>query len=66
MTFPSVLNAYAAQNNVRIDYGKELGIDPKMMRAAADRIQEAIDAAPTQVDKHDTLLLVVGPWRVGP
>jgi sirohydrochlorin cobaltochelatase len=57
---PSVLNAYAAQNDLRIDYGKELGIDPKMMRAAGDRIQEAIDAAPTKVEKHETLLLVVG------
>jgi sirohydrochlorin cobaltochelatase len=57
---PSVLNAYAADNNIRIDYGKELGIDPKMMRAAADRIQEAIDAAPSSVEKHETLLLVVG------
>ncbi len=57
---PSVLNAYAAQNDLRIDYGKELGIDPKMMRAAADRIQEAIDAAPHHVEKHETLLLVVG------
>jgi CbiX len=58
---PSVLNAYAALNNVRIDYGKELGIDPKMMRAAADRIQEAIDAAPRHVDKHDTLLGAAHP-----
>ncbi len=57
---PSVLNAYAAQNNLRIDYGKELGIDPKMMRAAGDRIQEAIDAALKHVEKHETLLLVVG------
>jgi sirohydrochlorin cobaltochelatase len=57
---PSVLNAYAAQNDLRIDYGKELGIDPKMMRAAGDRIQEAIDAAQTKVEKHETLLLVVG------
>src|SRR3982750_4104678 len=38
---PSVLNTYAAQNGLRIDYGKELGIDPKMMRAAADRVREA-------------------------
>src|SRR5687767_7915868 len=38
---PSVLNTYAAHNGVKIDYGKELGIDPKMMRAAADRIQAA-------------------------
>ncbi len=57
---PSVLNAYAAQNDLRIDYGKELGIDPKMIRAAGDRIQEAIDAAPTHAEKHETLLLVVG------
>jgi sirohydrochlorin cobaltochelatase len=57
---PSVLNAYAAQNGMRIDYGKELGIDPKMMRAAADRIQQAIDSAPSHVEKHETLLLVVG------
>jgi len=57
---PSVLNAYAAQNDLHIDYGKDLGIDPKMMRAASDRIQEAIDAAPTKIEKHDTLLLVVG------
>lgn len=57
---PSVLNAYAAENGVRIDYGKELGIDPKMIRAAGDRIQEAIDASPNKVEKHETLLLVVG------
>lgn len=57
---PSVLNAYSAQNSVRIDYGKELGIDPKMIRAAGDRIQQAIDAAPNQVSKHETLLVVVG------
>ncbi len=41
---PSVLNTYAASNGLKIDYGKELGIDPKMMRAAGDRIQEALDA----------------------
>ena len=57
---PSVLNAYAARNDLRIDYGKELGIDPKMIRAAGDRIQEAIAAAPSKIEKHDTLLLVVG------
>ncbi len=57
---PSVLNTYAASNNLKIEYGKELGIDPKMMRAAADRIQHAIDAAPTKVPLHETLLMVVG------
>ncbi len=57
---PSVLNTYAAQNGLRIDYGKELGIDPKMMRAAADRVQEALAAAAGDVPKHETLLVVVG------
>lgn len=57
---PSVLNTYAAANGLRIDYGKELGIDPKMMRAAGDRVQEALDRAGGGVAKHETLLVVVG------
>jgi len=57
---PSVLNTYAAANDLRIDYGKELGIDPKMMRAAGDRVQEALDKAGPGVAKHETLLVVVG------
>ena len=36
---PSVLNTYAAANNLRIDYGKELGSDPRRRRAAGDRVQ---------------------------
>jgi sirohydrochlorin cobaltochelatase len=57
---PSVLNAYAAANNIGIDYGKELGIDPKMMRAAADRVEEALTLSKSDVPKHETLLVVVG------
>ena len=57
---PSVLNTYAASNGLKIDYGKELGIDPKMMRAAGDRIQEALDGNPSNVPLHETLLVVVG------
>ena len=57
---PSVLNTYAARNDLHIDYGKDLGIDPKMMRAAADRVQQALDAAPGDVPRHQTLLVVVG------
>ena len=57
---PSVLNTYAAANDLRIDYGKELGIDPKMLKAAADRIQEAIDSVDDSVSLHETLLVVVG------
>jgi sirohydrochlorin cobaltochelatase len=57
---PSVLNTYAAQNGIRIDYGKELGIDPKMIRAAGDRIEEALRSAPGEIGRHETLLVVVG------
>src|SRR5262245_12264468 len=39
---PSVLNTYAAKAGVDITYGRELGVDLKMLRAAGDRIQEAI------------------------
>jgi len=58
---PSVLNTYAAQNEgVTIELGKELGIDPKMMRAAGARIQEALDTASDDVSLHETMLVVVG------
>ena len=57
---PSVLNTYAAAQGLKIDYGKELGIDPKMLRAAADRVQQALDAAGPGVGRHETLLVVVG------
>lgn len=62
---PSVLNTYAAQNeDITIDYGRELGIDTRMVRAAATRIEHTIaeaDArAGTQMPRHQTMLMVVG------
>ena len=57
---PSVLNTYAAREKLDIAYGRELGVDLKMLRAAGDRIEEAIAAAPTEVSRTETLLLVVG------
>lgn len=61
---PSVLNTYAAQNpGVEIIYGRELGIDLKMIRAAGDRVHEAIDQANYkhgEVPMHETMLLTVG------
>lgn len=57
---PSVLNSYQARTpGVRIDYGRDLGIDPKMIRAAGDRICQALAAAP-DVPLDETLLVVVG------
>jgi sirohydrochlorin cobaltochelatase len=65
---PSVLNTYAAETGLRIDYGRELGVDLKMIQAAGARIREALDqsdaaaAASGQapVPVADTLLVVVG------
>jgi sirohydrochlorin cobaltochelatase len=58
---PSVLNAWAVANPaVRVDYGRELGVDLKMLRAAADRVEAAIAKAGGDIGRHDTLLLVVG------
>jgi len=61
---PSVLNTYAAQNpDVEIIYGRELGIDLKMIRAAGDRVLQGLEAADAEhgeVPRHETMLVTVG------
>ncbi len=65
---PSVLNTYAAETGLRIDFGRELGVDRGMILAAGARIQACLDAADSEdrragrpaVPRHDTLLVVVG------
>ena len=59
---PSVLNTYAAANGLRIEYGRELGVDLKMIRAAGERIKECLRADGWQDGEplHDTMLVVVG------
>ena len=58
---PSVLNTYAAKHpGLEITYGRELGVDLKMLRASGDRIGEALAAAREPRPNHETLLLVVG------
>jgi sirohydrochlorin cobaltochelatase len=58
---PSVLNTWAAgADGIEIRYGRELAIDLKMLRAAADRIDEALGAAGRGVPLEETLLVVVG------
>ena len=58
---PSVLNTYqAGHDGFDIQYGRELGVDALMIRAAGARIAEAIAAAPDDVSPHETLLMVVG------
>ena len=60
---PTVLNTYAAKHGLQVSYGRELGVDPKMVAAAGARVQEAIDAANAEhgeVSLHDTCLVVIG------
>lgn len=54
---PAVLKQYQVQYpSLDIRYGKELGITPKMLRAAADRVS---DVCPAHL-RSETVLLVVG------
>ena len=58
---PSVLNTYAAEHpGMEIVYGRELGLDLKMIRAAGERIEEALAAGASDVPREETLLMVVG------
>jgi sirohydrochlorin cobaltochelatase len=56
---PSVLNAYAAEHGIRIDLGRDLGIDPKLLAAARARIDAALATIEERPREH-TLLAVVG------
>lgn len=56
---PSVLRTYSAETGLRIDYGRELGVDRNMIGAAAARIRAVLDSA-AAVPLHETLLVVVG------
>ena len=59
---PTVLNSYAAEHGIEVRYGRELGVDPKMLAAAAGRIEAALAEADASgpVDRHDTCLVVIG------
>jgi sirohydrochlorin cobaltochelatase len=60
---PTVLNTYAARHGIEVRYGRELGVDPKMIAAAAARIGEALDRADREqgpIPLHDTCLVVIG------
>jgi sirohydrochlorin cobaltochelatase len=60
---PSVLNAYALEHGIEVRYGRELGVDPKMIAAAGARIMEAVaeaDARSGPVPLTETCLVVIG------
>ena len=54
---PWELNSFAADNpGIAVAYGRDLAIDPNLLRAASDRIAAAVGDA----QRAETLLLVVG------
>ena len=58
---PWELNSFMADHpGVEIKFGRDLGIDPRLLEAARDRIEEVEFAAPSVVKREDTLLVVVG------
>lgn len=58
---PSVLNKYQADNpGFRIEYGRDLGVDLKLLRAAAERIEQAERTISRKVPRAETMLVVVG------
>jgi len=58
---PSEVNNYAAENpDLDLVFAADLGIDARLLDAAKQRIEEALDAAGADVAREDTVLLVVG------
>jgi sirohydrochlorin cobaltochelatase len=58
---PWELNSFMADNpGVAVKFGRELGIEPKLLEAAADRIAAAELAGARGIARSDSLLLVVG------
>ncbi|MAM61908.1 sirohydrochlorin chelatase [Maritimibacter sp. UBA3975] len=60
---PAVLNTYAAEHGVEVSYGRELGVDPKMVAAAGERVRDAVSAADAEhgpVPREETCLVVIG------
>ena len=58
---PSEVNEFALANpEISVCYGRELGIDPKILGASAERIEMAEASAKKKTARADTLLLVVG------
>jgi sirohydrochlorin cobaltochelatase len=58
---PWELNTFMAEHpEIEIRFGRELGIEPKLLEAARARIEEAEAKAATKVSRAETLLVVVG------
>jgi sirohydrochlorin cobaltochelatase len=58
---PSEVNEFAVDNpHLDVRFGRELAIDGRLLRAAAERIATAEAASPRLIDRRQSLLMVVG------
>ncbi len=58
---PWEVNTFAKENkDLDVLYGRDLGIDPKLLYAAAERVTAAERAAGSHVPRSQSMLLVVG------
>ena len=53
---PSVLRDYGDKHNVEIRFGRELGIDYRLLQASSQQVTAALG----DKDRHETMLVVVG------
>jgi sirohydrochlorin cobaltochelatase len=61
---PWEVNSFAADNpGLDVRYGRDLGIDPKLLAAAKERIETVVD---DRVPRLETLLVVVGRGTTDP
>tara|TARA_Y100001968_G_scaffold290481_1_gene294288 strand:+ start:171 stop:1211 length:1041 start_codon:yes stop_codon:yes gene_type:complete len=56
---PALLNNYSSQKQIKIIYGRELGINNSMIGAAGARVNEVLDHN-SSIKPSETLLVVVG------
>ena len=60
---PSVLNNYSKLHNIKIEYGRDLGVDNNLVEAASDRVNECITKANETgsiINNSETCLVVIG------
>jgi len=57
---PSVLNVYAKEHGLRLDMGRDLGIDAKLLSAARDRIDAALQRTESDIGLDESCLVVIG------
>jgi sirohydrochlorin cobaltochelatase len=58
---PWELNSFAAENpDMAVEYGRDLAVDLKLLQAACERIEAAEQRSQHNVERADTVLLVVG------